>query len=85
MFFTRPGNDVPLRALAAESAAVAAAVAGREGSFETGQTAAAWFARRIRGQRVRNRTGPETWRASRGTEHVDDTVRVEAREVRVGA
>ncbi|KAG2358715.1 Clavaminate synthase-like protein [Suillus spraguei] len=38
-------------------------------SFETGSTAVEWFARRIKNQRIRNRAGPETWAASRGTEH----------------
>ncbi|KAL1752676.1 hypothetical protein FB107DRAFT_219450 [Schizophyllum commune] len=32
------------------------------------QTAGEWFARRIRGWRIRNREGPQTWIASRGTE-----------------
>ena len=56
--------------------ASAVTVSGDIEKFNPGQTAAAWFARRIRNQRVKNRTGPETWRASRGTEHVDDTVQV---------
>jgi hypothetical protein len=60
--------------------------------FNTGQTAGAWFARRIKNERIANRKvwptllcfsqvgvrwlipasqGPETFRASRGTEHDD--------------
>ena len=77
VFFTRPSGDVALRALTDQSPIIAAAVADSSdpSRFETGQTAAEWFARRIRGQRVGNRTGPETWRASRGTEHVDETIK----------
>ncbi|KAF9235069.1 hypothetical protein BU15DRAFT_65202, partial [Melanogaster broomeanus] len=40
-----------------------------ENHFETGVTAAAWFARRVKYERLSNRKGPETWAASRGTEH----------------
>ncbi|GJE97255.1 clavaminate synthase-like protein [Phanerochaete sordida] len=71
VFFTRPNNSAPLRALAAASPRVAAAVAAAPdpATFETGVTAREWFARRIKNQRIKNRTGPETWRASRGTEH----------------
>jgi hypothetical protein len=79
VFFTRPSNDVLLRALTDGSTVIAAAVGASDdvSRFNTGQTASEWFARRIRNQRVANRTGPETWRASRGTEHVDDTVKLE--------
>jgi hypothetical protein len=68
-----------LRAFTGESTVIAAAVGADEDTnrFNTGQTASEWFARRVRNQRVANRTGPETWRASRGTEHVDDTVKLE--------
>ncbi|EKM58766.1 uncharacterized protein PHACADRAFT_248843 [Phanerochaete carnosa HHB-10118-sp] len=71
VFFSRPNNSAELRALADLSPVVAAAVraAPDPAKFETGQTARAWFARRIKNQRIKNRTGPETWRASRGTEH----------------
>ena len=80
-----------LRALTEDSSIIAEAVSaagGDEGRFNTGQTAAEWFVRRIKNQRINNRTGPETWRASRGTEHVDDTVQAEnsvGRVVSVGA
>ncbi|EGO05397.1 hypothetical protein SERLA73DRAFT_174536 [Serpula lacrymans var. lacrymans S7.3] len=72
VLFTRPGNSVTLRALVDESSIIADAVAAntREDlDFKTGATASEWFARRIKNQRIKNRTGPETWHASRGTEH----------------
>jgi hypothetical protein len=92
VFFSRPGRSTPLRALTDQSAAIADVVARspEPGQFETGQSAGEWFARRIKNQRIKNRTvgpfpgvgvvaggiadvrsaqGPETWRASRGTEH----------------
>ncbi|KAI0959046.1 hypothetical protein AcW1_003993 [Taiwanofungus camphoratus] len=70
VFFTRPGNSVELRALVDESPLIAAAVSENpEKNYQTGVTAKDWFARRIQNQRIKNRTGPETWRASRGMEH----------------
>ncbi|OSD01897.1 Clavaminate synthase-like protein [Trametes coccinea BRFM310] len=70
VFFTRPGNSVMLRPLVEESPLIAEAVSKQPpGKYETGQTSKDWFARRIKYQRIKNRTGPETWRASRGTEH----------------
>ncbi|KAG6829272.1 hypothetical protein H0H92_005092 [Tricholoma furcatifolium] len=69
VFFTRPGNSVPLRALVEESSLIAEAVAKTpEKNFETGATSYDWFTRRIKNQRINNRKGPETWMASRGTE-----------------
>jgi len=69
VFFTRPGNSVVLRALTEDSPLVAEAVKKTpEKNFETGSTAEEWFRRRIKYQRLNNRTGPETWMASRGTE-----------------
>ncbi|KAG5640734.1 hypothetical protein DXG03_007372 [Asterophora parasitica] len=69
VYFTRPGNSVVLRALIEDSPLIRGAVARTpEKNFETGSTSLAWFQRRIRGQRIKNRTGPETWMASRGTE-----------------
>ena len=70
VFFTRPGNSVPLRALVEDSPIIAEAVknAPADKHFETGVTAYEWFVRRIKNQRIKNRTGPETWMASRGTE-----------------
>jgi hypothetical protein len=58
VFFSRPQEDAVLHALTDESTIIADAVARSEdpGKFNTGQTAAAWFARRIRNQRIANRT-----------------------------
>jgi len=74
VFFTRPGNSVLLRALVEDSPLIAEAVknAPADKSFETGATANEWFVRRIKYQRVKNRQGPETWMASRGTEAVKE-------------
>ncbi|TCD62168.1 hypothetical protein EIP91_007274 [Steccherinum ochraceum] len=71
VFFTRPGSSIELRALADQSPVIANAVAKSDNpeSFDPKSTAGEWFARRIKNQRVKNRTGPETWAASRGTEH----------------
>ncbi|KAJ6466028.1 hypothetical protein C8R47DRAFT_42715 [Mycena vitilis] len=69
VYFTRPGNDVQLRALVEDSQLIADAVSRSDRSFETGSTSLEWFTRRIKNQRVKNRTGPETWMNSRGTEH----------------
>jgi hypothetical protein len=94
VFFTRPGNSQVLRALVESSHVIAEAVKNRpEKNFETGSTAMEWFARRIKYQRINNRTvgtllcvaagvimnagisqGPETWAASRGTEHTPTAV-----------
>jgi len=70
VYFTRPGNSVMLRALVEESPMIADAVTKTpEKNFETEATSYDWFTRRIKNQRINNRKGPETWRASRGTEH----------------
>jgi len=70
VFFTRPGNSRVLRALVESSPIIAEAVKNQPArNFETGSTAAEWFARRVKYQRIKNRTGPETWATSRGTEH----------------
>jgi isopenicillin N synthase-like dioxygenase len=75
VFFTRPGNSVILQALADQSPMIAAAVAkAPENQFNTGSTSLEWFSRRIKNQRIANRTGPETYRASRGTEWQPDVV-----------
>jgi len=69
VYFTRPGNSIILRALVDESPLIAEAVSrGLENNYETGSTALEWFSRRIKNQRIKNRKGPETWMASRGTE-----------------
>ncbi|KDQ63016.1 hypothetical protein JAAARDRAFT_29011 [Jaapia argillacea MUCL 33604] len=68
-FFTRPSDSVVLRPLVEGSASIAAAVeAAPAGKYETGATAGEWVARRIRFHRLKNRTGPESWKANRGTE-----------------
>ncbi|KAI0269391.1 Clavaminate synthase-like protein [Gloeopeniophorella convolvens] len=73
VFFTRPGDSVVLAPLT-ESALVAEAAARvPDDRFTTGSTASEWFARRIQNQRIKNRKGPETWMASRGTEHKEVT------------
>ncbi|KAJ7583022.1 hypothetical protein C8J56DRAFT_1168011 [Mycena floridula] len=75
VFFTRPGDSVTLRALVEDSPLIAKEVSKNpEMSFETGATSYEWFTRRVKNQRANNRTGPQTWMASRGTEH-----KVEAR------
>jgi len=75
VFFLRPGDSQALRALVEDSQAIAEGVAKRPGkTFETGSTAAEWFARRIKNQRIKNWKGPETWKASRGTEHNEQEV-----------
>jgi len=72
VFFTRPGNSVILRPLSDESPIIAEAVSKlsdeRRETLTPGVTADDWFNRRIRNQRIKNRSGPETWMASRGTE-----------------
>ncbi|THH06658.1 hypothetical protein EW145_g3931 [Phellinidium pouzarii] len=78
VYFTRPGNDVRLHALVDESEAVKKAVDGMSAEerkrFEPNATASEWFSRRIKNQKMKNRTGPETWRASRGMEHKPDVI-----------
>ncbi|TCD64599.1 hypothetical protein EIP91_003864 [Steccherinum ochraceum] len=71
VFFTRPGNSVVLHALTEESSIVADAVAKAPNAeaLNPGVTSKEWFIRRIKNQRIKNRKGPETWQASRGTEH----------------
>ncbi|KAJ7499645.1 hypothetical protein FB451DRAFT_1162106 [Mycena latifolia] len=57
VYFTRPGNDVQLRALVEDSQMIADAVTRTpEKDFETGCTSLEWFTRRIKNQRMKNRT-----------------------------
>lgn len=60
VFFTRPGNSVKLEALQEDSALVKEKLdkmsADDRKKYEPGVTAAEWFARRIRNQRMKNRT-----------------------------
>ncbi|KAI9466616.1 Clavaminate synthase-like protein [Lactarius psammicola] len=62
VFFTRPGHSDST--LIAEAAARAP-----EGRYATGVTAGEWYERRVQNRRIKNQSGPETWMASRGTEH----------------
>lgn len=61
VFFTRPGNSTFLSALKNESPMIKEAVEradarGERGKYETGVTSGEWFARRIKNQRIKNRT-----------------------------
>ncbi|KAF7288798.1 Clavaminate synthase-like protein [Mycena chlorophos] len=87
VFFTRPGNSVVLRALKEASPIVADAVVRSPdpSKYDTGVTALEWFTRRIKNQRIKNRTGPETWMASRGTEHTEHTAVSAGAELRASA
>ncbi|EIN04785.1 Clavaminate synthase-like protein [Punctularia strigosozonata HHB-11173 SS5] len=73
VYFTRPGDSVPLRAFAEESPLIAASVARMSESdkvkYAGSTTAQEWFIRRAKNQRAKNYLGPETWKASRGMEH----------------
>ncbi|PSR76517.1 hypothetical protein PHLCEN_2v8420 [Hermanssonia centrifuga] len=55
-FFTRPANNVVLRALKEDSPMVAEAVASDPGKFETGQSAYEWFHRRTKYRMIKYRT-----------------------------
>ncbi|KAG7091537.1 hypothetical protein E1B28_010566 [Marasmius oreades] len=70
VFFTRPGNSVVLEPLSSLSPIIADAVQKdpHKNLNAGGATAYEWFSRRVKNQRIKNRTGPETWQASRGTE-----------------
>ncbi|KAI6038494.1 hypothetical protein EDC04DRAFT_2868313 [Pisolithus marmoratus] len=70
VFFTRPNNTQVLRALVEDNPLIAESIKQYpQGKFETGFTAAEWYARRTKYQRLGNRAGPQSWAASRGTEH----------------
>ncbi|THH21407.1 hypothetical protein EW146_g128 [Bondarzewia mesenterica] len=73
-FFLRPTNTVKLVPLVEDSAMIAEAVAKAPGKYYMDATAEEWYMRRIRNQRISNRKSPETWRASRGTEHHPEAV-----------
>lgn len=76
-FFTRPNNDCILAPLVEDSEVIAEAVNqtpfGKDNPNLAPQTAGDWYNRRIKNMRKNNRKGPETWRASRGTEHTEVT------------
>ncbi|GEM06806.1 oxidoreductase,Oxoglutarate/iron-dependent oxygenase family [Rhodotorula toruloides] len=71
VYFIRPGFDNPLRPLSDKSDIVKAHAENDPAmqAMPKDQTAGSWFRRRIVNQRAANRKGPETWAASRGTEH----------------
>ncbi|THH03266.1 hypothetical protein EW145_g6394 [Phellinidium pouzarii] len=78
VYFTRPGKDVRLRALAEESAMIKDNI-GRmspkdRAKYDPNTTAGEWSARRIKFLSTKNRTGPESWHASRGMEYRPDAV-----------
>lgn len=60
VFFSRPGSDVPLRALADESVIIRAAINAKPPServkYFPDATAGEWFARRVKYNRLNNRT-----------------------------
>ena len=64
VFFTRPGNDIKLRALSEESELIKNVLerksADERAKFDPGSTASEWFARRIKYQRLNNRTVSST-------------------------
>ncbi|KAF8576380.1 Clavaminate synthase-like protein [Ramaria rubella] len=69
VYFLRPAMSAILEPLT-QSPLIAEATLKNNMTVGDNVTAGEWFSRRIQNQRVANRTGPETWRASRGTEHI---------------
>jgi len=74
VFFTRPGDGVPLRALVDESMAIKEAVdtksAEERAKYFPDSTAGEWFLRRVKYTRLKNMTSPEIWKNAQGMEHV---------------
>ncbi|OCH93705.1 Clavaminate synthase-like protein [Obba rivulosa] len=71
VFLQRPEDTVVLRALPELSPLIAEAVAKTpEKNWDTGVTSKEWMTRRFKNIRIKNYKGPETWKASRGTETV---------------
>ncbi|KIK63557.1 hypothetical protein GYMLUDRAFT_40603 [Collybiopsis luxurians FD-317 M1] len=72
VFFYRPGDSIVLRPLVDESPLIAEAVGRlseeRKAALDPGVTANDWNIRRRKYARMKNMTGPETWKAGRGTE-----------------
>ncbi|KAL5526725.1 hypothetical protein ACEPAF_8450 [Sanghuangporus sanghuang] len=72
VFFSRPGSSVRLRALE-ESLVVKEALSRMtpedRARYDPNVTQGEWYTRRMKYTRLKNRTGPETYRASRGMEH----------------
>jgi len=56
VFFTRPTDDVLLTPLVEESPMIAEAAAKAGEKYKTSSTAGEWFSRRIKNQRIKNRT-----------------------------
>ncbi|EJD06912.1 Clavaminate synthase-like protein [Fomitiporia mediterranea MF3/22] len=72
VFFSRPANTVRLRAL--EEGSVVKEALSRmspedRARYDPNVTQGEWYARRMDGISLKNRKGPETYRASRGMEH----------------
>ncbi|KAM0790376.1 hypothetical protein ACM66B_003258 [Microbotryomycetes sp. NB124-2] len=74
VYFLRPSFDKPLCPLRELSKEIeeAAEKSPILSPMDGSQTAGEWFARRVKGQRTDLRKGPESWIASRGTEHDPD-------------
>ena len=70
VYFIRPAYDNPLAPLSDQSEIIRkhAEQDAAMQALPKGETAGSWFQRRIKLQRAKNRTGPETWAQSRGTE-----------------
>ncbi|KAL5503987.1 hypothetical protein ACEPAH_8059 [Sanghuangporus vaninii] len=77
VFFSRPGHNVPLRALE-ESDTIKAAIARMsledQAKHRPGVTQGDWYARRVSKERIKNMKGPKTWHASRGMEYKPDVI-----------
>ncbi|KAF8589980.1 Clavaminate synthase-like protein [Ramaria rubella] len=69
VYFLRPTSTAILEPLT-QSPIIAEAAQKNKINVGENVTAGDWHARRVRNRRVANRTGPETWKASRGTEFV---------------
>ncbi|KAF8890194.1 hypothetical protein BD779DRAFT_1671529 [Infundibulicybe gibba] len=65
VYFARPADSMPLRALADQSLLIAHAP---DAGLDTGVTAGDWHQRRVKNRRFNNQKGAETWKAGMGTE-----------------
>lgn len=65
VFFIRPGNDIKLRALVDESGLIKSTVENKapeeRQKYDPDATASEWFARRVKNQRLKNRTVSNLW------------------------
>ena len=77
VYFIRPAYDNPLAPLSDQSEIIRkhAEQDAAMQALPKGETAGSWFQRRIKLQRAKNRTGPETWAQSRGTERESHSLR----------